>query len=145
MIRVYLVEDHPVTQVGLVHIMAGLPDVEMAGVCDRVEDLPPGGAFADVVLLDLHLAGELQGLAAVRHVVDSGLRVLVVTAEATGMDEVANAISAVRSGYLTKHAAAQEYAIAIRAVAAGRGTSVPGSPPMPARPTGRWPSAVRSA
>ncbi len=121
MIRVYLIEDHPVTQVGLAHIMAAMPDVELAGTFDKVEDLPPGGSFADVVLLDLHLAGKLQGLAAVRHLVVSGLRVLVVTAEATGMDEVADAISAGASGYLTKHAAAQEYAIAIRAVAAGRG------------------------
>ena len=121
MIRVFLVEDHPVTRVGLAHIVSGLPDVQLAGACERVEGLPLSGPLPDVVLLDLHLPSPLQGLAAVRYLADRGMRVLIVTAGDTGMEEVADAIAAGAHGYLTKHAAPQEYATAIRAIAAGRG------------------------
>jgi DNA-binding NarL/FixJ family response regulator len=118
-IRVLMVEDHPIAQTGLAHIVADLPDMELGGVFERIEDMPRGGPLPDVVLLDLHLPGSLQGLAAVRYLTDRGLRVLVVTADDMGMDEVADAIAAGACGYLTKHAPAGEYASAIRAVAAG--------------------------
>jgi DNA-binding NarL/FixJ family response regulator len=121
MIRVVMVEDHPIAQAGFAHIVAGLPDVELTGAFEKVEDMPHGGPPPDVVLLDLHLPSPLQGLAAVRHLADRGLRVLVVTGDDTGMDEVANALAAGAYGYLTKHAPAAEYAIAIRAVATGSG------------------------
>jgi DNA-binding NarL/FixJ family response regulator len=39
----------------------------------------------------------------------------------TGIEEVADAVAAGAGGYLTKQASAEEYAVAIRVVAAGRG------------------------
>lgn len=119
-IRVLMVEDHPIVRAGLAHIVAGLPDMEMAGAFEKVEDVPRD-ALPDVVLLDLHLPSPLQGLAGVRHLADRGFRILVVTADDTGMEEVADAIAAGALGYLTKHAPAEEYGAAIRVVAAGRG------------------------
>jgi len=116
MIRIFLVEDHPVTRVGLAQILA-----ELIGAFEKVEDLPRSGTPPDVVLLDLHLPSPLQGLAAVRHLADRGMRLLIVTAGDTGMEEVADAIAAGAHGYLTKHAPPEEYATAIRAIAAGRG------------------------
>ena len=120
MIRVAMVEDHPIVQAGLARIVASLPDVELVATVDRIADLD-GQAAPDVVLLDLHLPGGLQGLAGVRYLVDLGFRVLVVTGDDTGIDEVGDAIAAGALGYLTKQATAAEYAVAIRAVAAGRG------------------------
>jgi DNA-binding NarL/FixJ family response regulator len=120
-IRVVMVEDHPIAQAGLAHIVAGLPDMELTGVFETIEDMPSDGLHPDVVLLDLHLPGRLQGLAGVRHLAGRGLRILVVTADDAGMDDVADAIAAGADGYLTKHAPAGEYAAAIRAVATGRG------------------------
>lgn len=120
MIRVLMVEDHPIARAGLARIVADLPDIELTGAFDKVEDVPRD-ASPDVVLLDLHLPGPLHGLAGVRHLADRGLRILVVTADDTGMEEVADAIAAGALGYLTKHAPAEEYATAIRVVAAGRG------------------------
>ena len=120
MIRVIMVEDHPIVQAGLARIVAELPDVELAAAVETVEDLA-GQPVPDVLLLDLHLPGALDGLAGVRYLVDLGFRVLVVTAGDTGIDEVADAVAAGALGYLTKQAAPAEYAAAIRAVAAGRG------------------------
>ena len=121
MIRVAMVEDHPIVQAGLARILVDLPDVELLGAVERIEDLADLPK-PDVVLLDLHLpGGGLQGLAGVRYLVDLGFRVLVVTGDDTGIDEVGDAVAAGALGYLTKHAAALEYAAAIRAVAAGRG------------------------
>jgi len=120
MIRVMMVEDHPIVQAGLARIVASLPDVELLTAVGKIEDLPEQPA-PDVLLLDLHLPGRLQGLAGVRYLVDLGLRVLVVTGDDTGIDEVGDAIAAGALGYLTKHATADEYATAIRAVAAGQG------------------------
>ena len=120
MIRVMMVEDHPIVQAGLARIVASLPDVELVTAVEKIEDLPDQPA-PDVLLLDLHLPGRLQGLAGVRYLVDLGLRVLVVTGDDTGIDEVGDAIAAGALGYLTKHATADEYAAAIRAVAAGQG------------------------
>ena len=120
MIRVMMVEDHPIVQAGLARIVASLPDVELVAAVEKIEDLPDQPA-PDVLLLDLHLPGQLQGLAGVRYLVDQGLRVLVVTGDDTGIEEVGDAIAAGALGYLTKHATADEYAAAIRAVAAGQG------------------------
>jgi DNA-binding NarL/FixJ family response regulator len=117
-IRVLMVEDHPIAQAGLAHIVADLPDIELTAAFGKVEDVPPDES-PDVVLLDLHLPGPLQGLAGVRHLADRGLRILVVTAADTAIEEVADAITAGALGYLTKHAPAEEYATAIRVVAAG--------------------------
>lgn len=121
MIRVLMVEDHPIARAGLAHIVADLPDIELTGAVEKVEDVPRDGPPPDVVLLDLHLPSPLRGLAGVRYLADRGFRILIVTAEDTGMEEVADAIAAGALGYLTKHARAEEYAIAIRVVAAGRG------------------------
>ncbi|HEV2372899.1 MAG TPA: response regulator transcription factor [Streptosporangiaceae bacterium] len=120
MIRVAMVEDHPIVQAGLARIVADLPDVELVATVERIENLD-GLAKPDVLLLDLHLPGGLQGLPGVRYLVDLGFRVLVVTGDDTGIDEVGDAVAAGALGYLTKHATAVEYAAAIRAVAAGRG------------------------
>jgi DNA-binding NarL/FixJ family response regulator len=121
MICILMVEDHPIAQAGLAHIVAGLPDIELTGVFEKIEDVPRDGSAPDVVLLDLHLPSPLEGLAGVRYLADRGFRVLVVTADDTGMEDVADTIAAGAQGYLTKHAPAEDYATAIRAVAAGRG------------------------
>jgi len=119
MIKVAMVEDHPIVLAGLARIVASLPDVELVATAERIENLPRVPA-PDVVLLDLHLPGRLHGLAGVRYLADLGLQVLVVTGDDTGIDEVSDAVAAGAAGYLTKHATATEYATAIRAVAAGR-------------------------
>jgi DNA-binding NarL/FixJ family response regulator len=121
MIRVAMVEDHPIVQAGLARIVAALPDVELVAAVETIPALPALSPPPDVVLLDLHLPAPPQGLAGVRHLADRGHRVLVVTGDDTSIDEVADAVAAGAHGYLTKQASGDEYEVAIRAVAAGRG------------------------
>lgn len=121
MIRVALVEDHPIVQAGLARIVADVPDLELAACAERIEDLPAFSDLPDVVLLDLHLPSELQGLAGVRHLAERGFQILVITGEDTRMEDVADAMAAGALGYLTKQARNEEYISAIREVSAGRG------------------------
>jgi DNA-binding NarL/FixJ family response regulator len=118
MITVAMVEDHPIVLAGLARIVAALPDMQLVATAGRIEDLP-SKLTPDVVLLDLHLPGPLDGLSGVRYLVDLGWRVLVVTGDDASIEEVGDAVAAGALGYLTKHAAGTEYATAIRAVAAG--------------------------
>src|SRR5690242_1949925 len=99
MILVSMVEDHPIVQAGLGRIVAGLPEVELVNAVATIAALA-GQPVPDVVLLDLHLPGALHGLAGVRYLVDLGFRVLVLTADDTGIDEVGDAVAAGALGYL---------------------------------------------
>jgi CheY-like chemotaxis protein len=121
MISVAMVEDHPIVRAGLAQIVAGLPDVTLVAAVDRIEALPELSPPPDVVLFDLRLPSPLQGLAGVRFLAEAGHKVLVVTGNDTGIEDVADAVAAGAGGYLTKQAFAEEYAVAIRVVAAGRG------------------------
>ncbi len=121
MIRVAMIDDHPIIHAGVASIIASTPDIQLLSAVTRIEDLPQFEDQPDVILLDLHLHSALEGLSGVRHVVDRGFRVLIVTAIDTAMENVADAMAAGAQGYLTKDANAEEYASAIRSVAAGRG------------------------
>ncbi len=121
MIRVAMVEDHPIVQAGLSRILTSAPGVRLVETARTIEEFHSPPKEIDVLLLDLHLPGRLQGLAGVRHMTDRGFRVLIVTGEDTSMEDVADAIAAGGQGYLTKDAEASEYLDAIAAVASGRG------------------------
>ena len=119
MIRVAVVEDHPIFRKGLVHVIDAAPDLRLIGASRSVEELDAQGeAQAEVVLLDLHLPG-LSGAAAVTHLCARGQSVLVVSASEAPAD-VIEAIGAGARGYLTKQAEEAEIVGAIRAVAEGR-------------------------
>ena len=97
----------------------------------------------DVVLTDVRLPGQ-DGLAATRAIVAADLRVRVLVhavPERTSDDEVAAALRAGASGFLSKGVATDDLVAAIRAVAAGTAVLTPpllrrlldrvGSPPVP--------------
>jgi DNA-binding NarL/FixJ family response regulator len=121
MIRVAIVEDHPVFRKGLIQVIEATPDLALAGAARSVEELdaqPQGGGHAQVVLLDLGLPGR-TGAAAVAHLCARGQTVLVVSASEAPPD-VVEAIGAGARGYLSKQAEEAEIVGAIRAVAEGR-------------------------
>ncbi|WP_327086821.1 response regulator transcription factor [Nonomuraea sp. NBC_01738] len=127
MIRILLVDDHPVVRSGLAAMLAGQPDFELAGEAATGEegvaaarDLAP-----DVVLMDLQLGPGMHGSEATRLIVEmDGPRVLVLTTFDTDADIVA-AIEAGATGYLLKDAPSDDLHAAIRAAAAGASTLAP--------------------
>jgi DNA-binding NarL/FixJ family response regulator len=121
MIRIGMIEDHPIVRAGLERLIAVIADVELVAAVDRVEDFPVLSPLPDVVMLDLHLPGELRELVAVRYLADLGHRVLIVTGDDTGISEIADAMAAGAQGYLTKRALPSEYEAAIRSIAGGHG------------------------
>jgi DNA-binding NarL/FixJ family response regulator len=121
MIRVAIVEDHPVFRKGLMQVVEIAPGLELAGVARSVDEfdaLRLGGGV--IVLLDLQLEGSrLEGPDAVAHLVAGGHQVLVVSASEQPTD-VVQAIGAGARGYLSKQAEETEILGAIQAVAQGR-------------------------
>ncbi len=121
MIRVIVVNDHPVVREGLVAVLGGEPDLLVVGSAASAE---PGLALVererpDIVLLDLELP-EIDGVTATSRFIGAskGTRVIAFTAYATD-DLVLGAIRAGASGYVLKGATAAEIARAIRVVHEG--------------------------
>ena len=78
MIRVSVVDDHPVFRQGLAHAVEAADDFELVAAVASVEDLV-ATPEADLVILDLGLPGT-HGPDAVRLVCQGGAKVLVVSA-----------------------------------------------------------------
>lgn len=121
MIRVVVVDDHPVVRDGVVATISAAPDLEVVG---QAEDGPTAvqvtAALApDVVVMDLRMPGG-GGVEAVREMKAQGLTsdVLVLTTYDTDSETVA-AIEAGATGYLLKDCSAETLVGAIRSTAAG--------------------------
>lgn len=120
MLRVAIVDDHPVARYGVVKFIEELPDLTLAGAAAHPGDLPrtPDGVLDfDVLVLDLYLNGDepsIQQIAAL----SGGAPILVMSASRDPADVLA-AIQAGAAGYLTKQAGPDAFATAVRAVASG--------------------------
>jgi DNA-binding NarL/FixJ family response regulator len=120
MIRVAIVEDHPVFRKGLMQVVETAQGLQLVGVARSVDDFDILRLDDTmIVLLDLQLPGSLHGPHAVAHLVAGGHQVLVVSASETPAD-VVQAIAAGARGYLSKQADEAEILGAIQAVAQGR-------------------------
>lgn len=121
MIRVILVDDHPVVRFGLAAIIGLQPDMvvvaeagsgeEACAICARQP--------ADVVLMDLRLPG-LSGVEAIRAIrkAHPKLRLIVLTTY-DGDEDIHRALEAGAQAYLLKAMSHNDLAEAIRAVHAG--------------------------
>ncbi|MEV4244247.1 response regulator transcription factor [Streptosporangium canum] len=127
MIRIILVDDHPVVRSGIRAMLADQPDFELIGEAATAE----GGVelartlAPDVVLMDLQLGPGMHGSEATRQIVAlNGPRVLVLTTFDTDADIVA-AIEAGATGYLLKDAPSDNLHAAIRSAATGASALAP--------------------
>jgi DNA-binding NarL/FixJ family response regulator len=121
MIHVAIIEDDPSTLVGLRQIIEHAPDLILGTTAASVERFEQARARdINVVVLDLRLrGGGIEGEAAVRRLVEHGMKVLVVSISDEEVP-VVTAIGAGAHGYLTKEAEPAEIVRAICAVASGR-------------------------
>jgi DNA-binding NarL/FixJ family response regulator len=127
MIRIAVVDDHPIVRQGLVSALDDENDFEVvASAGDAGEALALVRRYQpDVMLLDLELP-DRNGVLAIPDLLEAGrdLKVLVFTAYDTD-ERVLRAIEAGAKGYLLKGATINELALAIRAVAAGESALAP--------------------
>jgi len=131
-IRVLVVDDHPVVRGGVVGWLAAQPDLEVVGEAgDGLEALAlVASSEPDVVLMDLRMP-RMDGVTATERLAVShpSVRVLVLTTYDTDAD-IVRAVEAGAAGYLLKDTPLPQLAEAVRAAA--RGETVL-APPVAAR------------
>ncbi|MFF5085286.1 response regulator [Actinoplanes sp. NPDC000266] len=121
MIRIILVDDHPVVRHGLRGMLESEPDLTVVG---EASSGPEGVEMAaslqpDIVLMDLRMPGG-DGVTATEQITAraGSVRVLVLTTYESDRD-ILRAIEAGAGGYLLKDASPTELANAVRAAARG--------------------------
>jgi len=125
-IRVVLVDDHPVVRSGLAGLLAAEADIEVVG---EAGDGAAGVALAlevqpDLVLMDLRMP-ELDGADATALITAAGgPRVLVLTTYDTDAD-ILRAVEAGATGYLLKDTPREQLVAAVRAAARGETVLAP--------------------
>jgi len=127
MIRLVVVDDHPIVRGGLRDTFAGVDDIVVVGEAgDGAEGVERAALLAaDVVLMDLRMPGTdgVAATAALRERV-ADARVLVLTTFDSESD-VLPAIEAGAIGYLLKDALPDELLRAVRAAARGESVLAP--------------------
>jgi DNA-binding NarL/FixJ family response regulator len=120
-IRVVVIDDHPIVRQGLVGVLEDEADLAVVGEYGSAREGlgHMGRVQPDVVLLDLEMP-ELDGIEALPALIAAkpGVAVLVFTAYDTE-ERVLGALRAGAKGYLLKGASAEEIGRAVRLVAAG--------------------------
>ena len=121
MIRVLVVDDHPVVRAGIVALLETVDDIEVVGTGASGEEAlaAVGTLEPDLVVMDLRMPG-IDGDEATARILERHprVRVLILTTYETD-DAILSAIAAGASGYLLKAAPAEELIAGVRAVAAG--------------------------
>jgi DNA-binding NarL/FixJ family response regulator len=126
MLRLVLVDDHPVVRAGLCAVLATEPGFEVIGECSDGEDAVRLVAelAPDVVLMDLRMPG-VDGATATARICAAGTtRVLVLTTYDTDAD-ILRAVEAGASGYLLKDTTREQLIDAVRAAARGETVLAP--------------------
>lgn len=121
MIRILVVDDHPVVRAGIAALLESADDVQIVGTAASGEEALASVASTqpDLVVMDLRMPG-IDGDEATARILAAhpDVRVLILTTYETD-DAILSAIAAGASGYLLKAAPEDELLAGVRAVAAG--------------------------
>ncbi|WP_103936975.1 response regulator [Thermomonospora echinospora] len=127
MIKVLLVDDHPVVREGLRGMLTAEPGLEVVGEAGGAAEAVAAVGLhePDVVLMDLRMPGG-DGVEATARVLARrpATRVVVLTTYETDAD-ILRAVEAGAAGYLLKDATRQDLAQAVRAAARGETVLAP--------------------
>ncbi|WP_328711114.1 response regulator transcription factor [Nocardia salmonicida] len=123
-VRLLICDDHAVVRAGLHALLSSAPDIEVIG---EAADGPTAvtlaaSLFPDVVLMDLQLGSDMDGVEATRRITAQPAptpHVLVLTTYDTDAD-ITRAIEAGATGYLLKAERPEELFAAIHAAASGQ-------------------------
>jgi two-component system, NarL family, response regulator LiaR len=122
-IRVALVDDHRVVQTGLRSYLESFPDLEVIGAAANGEEALGRleGWLPDVVVMDLHMPGGIDGIEATRRVraLSPHTQVVVLTAH-TDEARVVAALRAGAIGYVRKDSDPEVLIAAVRGAARGQ-------------------------
>lgn len=122
LVRVLVVDDHPIVREGIVAILSSVPDLEVIGQAvngaDALAQLP--GLRPELVLMDLRMP-VMNGVDATAriHAEYPETAVVVLTTYETDED-ILSAVEAGATGYLLKAAPADELIAGVRAAASGQ-------------------------
>lgn len=123
MIRVAIVDDHPIARRGIEQVLAESPGLRVVASAESPAELARllaaagDGAVPDVMILDLYHDGDEPCLDAVEQL-SSGTRVLVMSASGRPAD-VLGAIRRGAAGYVTKQTSAEMIVKAVETAASG--------------------------
>lgn len=121
-VRLVIVDDHPVVRAGLAALLAADPTIELVGeAAGAIEaQVVTERRHPDVVLMDLQLRDGVDGVEATRRLVAAAHppRVVILTTHESDADILAS-VEAGASGYLLKDAPAADLIAAIHQAAAG--------------------------
>ncbi|WP_456697135.1 response regulator [Aeromicrobium sp. P5_D10] len=120
-IRVVVVDDHPVFRIGMAALLASLDSIEVVGHAENLAEAVRvvDEQMPDVVLMDLDL-GATSGVEATRDILRAHPRVGILVVTMLGDDDSLFAsIRAGARGYLLKGSSPAEIERAVRAVANG--------------------------
>lgn len=120
MLRLAVVDDHPVARFGVAALLDKVDDLAVTTAVATVAELPRDEhdrVVADLIMLDLYQADGRPALSAITELSEQ-LPVLVLSASRAPADVLA-AMQAGACGYLTKQAGEEAYVTAIRTVASG--------------------------
>ena len=127
MIRVMLVDDHPVVREGLRGMLEAEPDLTVVGEAGSGEEAVALARLVetDVILMDLRMR-DLDGVGATERILAEhpARKVVVLTTYETDAD-ILRAVEAGAAGYLLKDASRADLANAIRAAARGETVLAP--------------------